>query len=73
MDLHDNGAMMKYLIRDRDTTFTRAFNAIVIGENITIITTSLCAPRMNSIMQSCQRATGPHTHLEPPAPTTCAP
>ena len=43
--------MVKYLIRDRDTTFTRALDAVFIGENITIITTDLCIPRMNSIME----------------------
>lgn len=78
MDLQDSGAMVKYLIRDRDTKFTRAFDAVFIGENITIVTTGLCIPRMNSIMerwvQSCRRELLDRTlRLEPPAPAAYAP
>jgi putative transposase len=59
MDLQDDGATTKYLIRDRDTKFTQAFDAVMAGEGIQIITTGVRVPRMNSIMErwvgTCQR------------------
>jgi putative transposase len=59
MDLQDAGAGVKYLIRDRDTTFTQAFDAVFVGEGIEIVTCAVRTPRMNSIMerwvQTCRR------------------
>jgi putative transposase len=58
MDLQDAGATAKYLIRDRDTKFTQAFDAVLTGEGIEIVTCAVRAPRMNSIMarwiQTCR-------------------
>lgn len=34
MDLEDAGAQVKYLIRDHDTKFTAAFDAVLAGEGI---------------------------------------
>jgi transposase InsO family protein len=59
MDLQDAGATTRYLIRDRDTKFTAAFDAVLTGEGIEIVTTGVRMPRMNSIMErwvgTCRR------------------
>jgi hypothetical protein len=51
MDLQDTGATVKHLIRDRDSKYTRAFDAVFDTEGIGIITTGIRVPRMNSIME----------------------
>jgi len=51
MDLQDAGATAKYLIRDRDSKFTAAFDAVLTREGIEILTTGIRIPRMNSIME----------------------
>jgi transposase InsO family protein len=51
MDLHDSGATVRYLIRDRDSKFTRAFDAVFETEGIEIVTTAIRVPRTNSIME----------------------
>ena len=59
MDLQDTRAQVKYLIRDRDTKFTTAFDAVLGGEGIEAIRCAVRVPRMNSIMErwvlSCRR------------------
>ena len=59
MDLQDAGASVRYLIRDRDAKFTRAFDAVFAGEGCEIVTTGIRVPRMNSIterwIQTCRR------------------
>jgi hypothetical protein len=58
MDLYDAGTPVKYLIRDRDNKYTRAFDAVFETEGIEIITTGMRIPRMNSIterrIQTCR-------------------
>ncbi|MGW0633654.1 integrase core domain-containing protein [Streptomyces sp. NPDC002758] len=51
MDLQDSGAIVRYLIRDRDSKFTRAFDAVFEAEGIEVVTTGIRVPRMNSIME----------------------
>lgn len=51
MDLQDAGATVAYLIRDRDSKCTRAFDAVFAGEGIEIVTTGIRVPRMNLIME----------------------
>ncbi|MCX4461408.1 integrase core domain-containing protein [Streptomyces sp. NBC_01728] len=51
MDLQDAGATVRYLIRDRDSKFTGAFDAVFEAEGIEIVTTGIRVPRMNSIME----------------------
>jgi putative transposase len=51
MDLQDVGAAVTHLIRDRDTKYTRAFDAVFTAEGIEIVTTGIRVPRMNSIME----------------------
>jgi putative transposase len=73
MDLQDAGATAKYMIRDRDTKFTQALDAVFTDEGIEIVTCAVRTPRMNSIMerwiQTCRRElldqtlTWNHAHL----------
>jgi hypothetical protein len=51
MDLQDAGTTVKYLIRDRDSKYTRAFDALFETEGIGIVTTGIRVPRINSIME----------------------
>jgi putative transposase len=51
MDLQDAGATAKYLIRDRDSKYTAAFDAVLADSGITTITTGIRLPRMNAIME----------------------
>ena len=51
MDLHDHGAQIKFVIRDRDSRFTSTFDAIFTSEGIQVIKTPIRAPRANAIME----------------------
>jgi putative transposase len=51
MDLHDAGASVKHLIRDRDSRYANAFDAVFHDEGIAIVKTSIRVPRMNAIME----------------------
>jgi len=51
MDLQDAGSTVRYLIRDRDSKFTRAFDTVFEAEGVEIVTTGIRVPRMNSIME----------------------
>ncbi|MFB7223297.1 integrase core domain-containing protein, partial [Streptomyces sp. NPDC056227] len=59
MDLEDVGSQARFLIRDRDSKFTHAFDALLADTGLTVITTGIQIPRMNSIMerwtQTCRR------------------
>ncbi|HEV7935065.1 MAG TPA: integrase core domain-containing protein [Actinomadura sp.] len=58
MDLHDADTTVKYLIRDRDSKYTRTFDAAFKAEGIGVMTTGIRVPRMNSIterwIQTCR-------------------
>ncbi|MFI6359684.1 integrase core domain-containing protein [Streptomyces sp. NPDC050743] len=51
MELQDADATAKHLIRDRNSKYTRTFDAVFEAEGIEIITTGIRIPRMNSIME----------------------
>lgn len=55
MDLQDAGTTVKYLIRDQDSKYTAAFDAVLAGSGITRITTGIHTPRMNAIMERWTR------------------
>lgn len=55
MDLADQGTTYKFLLRDRDTKFTTAFNAVFTDADIRILTSPPQAPRANAI---CERFIG---------------
>jgi putative transposase len=56
MDLQDAGATVKYLIRDRDSRYTAAFDAIFQCEGIAVVKTGIQVPRMNAIMERWVRS-----------------
>jgi putative transposase len=59
MDLEGAGTRAKFVLHDRDASFTAAFNAVFQGACATVIRCAVQAPRMNSIMErwigSCRR------------------
>ena len=51
MDLGDRAEQSRFLIRDRDSKFTAAFDAVVAGADIRILRTPVRAPRVNAIAE----------------------
>jgi putative transposase len=56
MDPQDAGVTMKYLIRDRDSRYTPAFDNVFEDEGIAIVKTGIRVPRMNAIMERWVRS-----------------
>jgi transposase InsO family protein len=52
MDLNDRATTLTFLLRDRDSRFTAAFDAVFAAEGIRILTSPPQAPRANAI---CER------------------
>ena len=59
MDLEDAGTRVKFVLHDRDTSLTAAFDEVFRAVGARIIRAAVQAPRMNSIMEgwvgSCRR------------------
>ena len=59
MDLADAGTRVKFVLHDRDASFTLAFDAVFQAAGVRVIRSAVQAPRMNSIMErwigSCRR------------------
>lgn len=59
MDLQDAGSGAGFLIRDRDSKFTAAFDALMSDAALKVVTTGIRIPRMNSRLerwiQTCRR------------------
>jgi hypothetical protein len=71
MDLEDAGTRAKFVLHDRDASFTGASGAVFQAAGIRIIRSAVQAPRMNSITVDRHlppRAAGPGPDLEPAPP-----
>jgi putative transposase len=59
MDLEDAGTSVKFVLHDRDASFTAAFDAVFQAAGVRIVRSAIQAPRINSIMErwigSCRR------------------
>lgn len=57
--LEDAGNRARFLIRDRDSKFTAAFDDLLTDAGLNVVTTGIRIPRMNSFMepwiQTCRR------------------
>jgi putative transposase len=58
-DLDEHSASVRFLLRDRDTKFTTAFDAVFTAAGIEVLRSPVRAPRANAIMErwigSCRR------------------
>ena len=55
MDLANRATTVKFLLRDRDSCFTKAFDAVFTADGIRILTSPPRAPRANAL---CERMIG---------------
>jgi putative transposase len=59
MDLEDAGTRVKFVLHDRDASFTAAFDAVFQAAGARMVRSAVRAPRMNSVMErwigSCRR------------------
>jgi transposase len=59
MDLADAGTRVKFMIHDRDASFTATFDEVFRAAGTRIVRSAIQAPRMNSVMErwigSCRR------------------
>jgi putative transposase len=51
MDLGDQAGRVKFMIRDRGSKFTTAFDAVLAGAGIRTVLCSIQTPRMNAIIE----------------------
>jgi putative transposase len=59
MDLEDADSRVKFVLHDRDASFTAAFDAVFQAAGVRIVRSAAQAPRMHAIMErwigSCRR------------------
>ena len=59
MDLEDAGTRVKFVLHDRDASFTAAFDGVFRAAGVRVMRSAIQAPRMNSVMErwigSCRR------------------
>jgi len=59
MDLEDTATTARFMIRDRDSKFTQAFDTVLVDAGLTVVKSGVRMPKMNSLMerwiQTCRR------------------
>ncbi len=76
MDLEDAGVSGKFVLHDRDASFTAAFDAVFQAGGARVVRSAIQAPRMNAVMErwvgSCRRELLDRTltRMTPPRPPT---
>ena len=60
MNLGDRATTLKFLLRDRDSRFTRGFDAVFAADGIRILTSPPRAPRANAICEWMIANAAPH-------------
>jgi putative transposase len=73
MDLGEQAQQVKFMIRDRGSDYTAAFDAVLADAGIRTVLCNVRTPRMNAIAETLDRrlparAPGLHPHLEPSPP-----
>ena len=73
MDIGDQAGRVKFMIRDRGSNFTTAFDAVLAAAGIRTVLCNIQTPRMNAIAERWigglpPRTPGPHPYLEPGPP-----
>jgi len=53
MDLEDAGARVKFVLHDRDASFTPAFDAVFRAAGVRIVRSAVQAPRMKPRVAYC--------------------
>jgi transposase InsO family protein len=51
MDLDEAGTRVRFVIHDRDASFTAAFDEVFVAAGIRVLRSAVQAPRMNSVME----------------------
>jgi putative transposase len=75
MDLDEKTHRVRFMIRDRGSNFTAAFDAVLADAGVRTVLCNVRMPRMNAIAErwigGCRREVlGPHPRLEPGSPAT---
>jgi putative transposase len=65
MDLEEPGCRARFMIRDRDPKFTKAFDEVLADAGLKVITTGIRVPRMNSIKSDGYKPAGTNSWTEP--------
>ena len=53
MDLEDTGTRVKFVLHDRDASFTAAFDAVFQAAGVRIVRSAVQAPRMKPRVAYC--------------------